>query len=119
MMFAIAVTITANSCKTGFSKGTYISSLESFVNAVERDYQGFDETDWQRADQKMTAFSDKYGSYVDQFTTDEKRKVSKLMTKYQAIRVKAKVSGVVKGIGDIIDQGVGAFDGLLEGIDIK
>ncbi len=119
MMLAIAVVISTNSCETGFSKGTYISALERFVNSVEQDYQGFDETDWQRADQRMTAFSDKYGSYADQFTTDDKRKVSKLMTKYQVIRGKAKVSGVVKDIGNIIDQGAGVLEGLMEGIDVN
>ena len=116
MMFAILVTISANSCKTGFSKGSYISSLEKFVNSVEQNYQDYDETDWQRADERMTAFNEKYDKYSDKFTADERRKVSKLMTKYEMIRGKAKVTGFFKGIGDIIDQGLGTVEGMLEGI---
>lgn len=116
MMFAIVVIVSANSCKTGFSKGTYISALENFVTSVEQDYEKYDETDWQRADERMTAFNEKYDKYSDKFTAEERRKVSKLMTKYEVIRGKAKVSGFFKGIGDIIDEGLGTVEGVLEGI---
>lgn len=116
LMLAMAVTISTNSCKTGFSKGTYISSLERFVTSVEENYQGFDETDWQHAEERMVAFSDDYSKYADQFSSDERRKVSELMSKYEVIRGKAKVSGFIKGIGDIIDQGIGAFEGVLKGL---
>lgn len=116
LMLAIVVTISANSCKTGFSKGTYISTLESFVTSVEQDYQDYDETDWQRADERMTAFNENYEKYADKFTSDERRKVSKLMTKYEVVRGKAKVSGFFNGISDIIDQGMGTVEGVLEGL---
>lgn len=116
LMLAMAVTISTNSCKTGFSKGTYISSLERFVTSVEENYQGFDETDWQHAEERMVAFSDDYSKYADQFSSDERREVSKLMSKYKVIRGKAKVSGFLKGIEDIIDDGMGAVEGVLEGV---
>ena len=116
MMFAFVALLLANSCKTGFSKGTYISTLERFVTSVEKNYHDYDETDWQRADERMTAFSEDYGKYVDKFTPDERREVSKLMTKYEVVRGKAKVSGFFKGIGDVIDQGMGTVEGVLEGI---
>lgn len=116
LMLAMVVTISANSCKTGFSKGTYISALESFVTSVEQDYQDYDETDWQRADERMTAFNENYEKYADKFTSDERRKVSKLMTKYEVVRGKAKVSGFFNGINDIIDQGMGTVEGVLEGL---
>lgn len=64
----------------------------------------------------MTAFIEKYDKYADKFTSEERRKVSKLMTKYEVIRGKAKVSGFFKSIGDIIDEGLGTFEGVLEGI---
>lgn len=111
----LALAFAANSCKTGFSKGTYISSLESFVTSVEQDYEDYDETDWQRTDERMKAFNEDYDKYADKFTTDERRKVSKLMTKYEVIRGKAKVSGLFQGIGDVIDQGMGVVEGVLEG----
>lgn len=116
LMLAMVVTISANSCKIGFSKGTYISTLESFVTSVEQDYQDYDETDWQRADERMTAFNENYEKYADKFTSDERRKVSKLMTKYEVVRGKAKVSGFFNGINDIIDQGMGTVEGVLEGL---
>ena len=116
MMFAIAVIVFASSCKTVVSKGTYISALERFVTSVEQDYQDYDEADWQRADERMTAFIEKYDKYADKFTSEERRKVSKLMAKYEVIRGKAKVSGFFKSIGDIIDEGLGTFEGVLEGI---
>lgn len=116
MMFAVVVTISANSCKTGFSKGTYISALEKFVNSVEQNYPDYDETDWQRADERMTAFNEDYDKYADSFTSEDKQKVAKLMSKYEVIRGKAKVSGFFQGIDDIIDQGIGTVEGVLEGI---
>ena len=116
MMFAIVMTIFANSCKTVVSKGTYISALERFVTSVEQDYKKYDQTDWQRADERMTAFIEKYDKYADKFTSEERRKVSKLMTKYEVIRGKAKVSVFFKCIEDIIDEGLGTFEGVLEGI---
>ena len=116
LMFAMAVTILTNSCKTGFSKGTYISSLERFVTSVEENYQGFNEADWQHAEERMVAFSDDYSKYADQFSSDERREVSKLMSKYKVIRGKAKVSGFFQGIEEIIDEGKGAVEGVLEGI---
>jgi len=116
IMFAIVVVVSANSCKTGFSKRTYVSALESFVTSVEQGYEKYDETDWQRADERMTAFNEKYDKYADKFTAEERRKVSKLMTKYEVIRGKAKVSGFFKGIGNIIDEGMGTIEGVLEGV---
>ena len=116
LVFAIMVAITTNSCRTGFSKDTYISSLESFVNSVEQDYEQYDETDWQRADERIAEFKEDYDKYADKFTSEETRLVSKLMTKYEVIQGKAKVSGFFQGVGDIIDQGVGAVEGVLEGI---
>ena len=116
MMLAFVVTISANSCKTGFSKGTYISSLESFVDSVEQDYQHYDEADWQSADERMTAFKEDYEKYTNDFTSEERRNVSKLMSKYDTIQKKAGVTGFFKGIGDIIDQGIGTVEGVLEGL---
>ena len=116
VMLAMIATITLNSCKTGFSKGTYISSLERFVTSVEQDYQNYDEKDWESADERMAAFVEKYEKYEDKFTTEERRNVSKLMTKYDVIRSKAKVSGFFKGIGNIIDEGMGTLEGVLEGL---
>ncbi len=116
MLFASMVTLMSNSCKTGFSKETYVAALERFVTSVEQDYQSFDETDWQYADERMIAFNEDYDKYADKFTSEERIKVSKLMSKYNTIRAKARVSGVFQDISDIIDIGIGTVEGVLEGI---
>ena len=116
LLLTMLVVISANSCKTGFSKNTYISTLERFVNSVEQDYQGFSETDWQRADERMTAFAEDYEKYAEEFTSEDRRKVAKLMTKYEVVRSEAKVSGFFHGLGDIIDEGLGTLEGVLEEI---
>ena len=38
------------------------------------------------------------------------------MTKYEVVRGEAKVSGFFHGIGDIIDEGLGTLEGVLEEI---
>ncbi len=40
--------VLANSCGTGFSKSTYISALERFVNKVEQNCGEYSSEDWQQ-----------------------------------------------------------------------
>lgn len=116
MLSAMVVTIVLSSCETGFSKKTYISSLEKFVTKVEENWKEYDEKEWEKADARMEAFEEKYDKYADDFTKDEAKKVLKLMTKYSTIRLKARVKSGWEELTGAYETGKGVVEGVMEGV---
>ena len=88
LSFTIVAAIVLSSCATGYSKSSYISSLEKFVGKVENNWKSYDEDDWTRSNKTMDAFKEKYSKYSEEFTEKDELKVAKLMAKYQWLCVK-------------------------------
>lgn len=114
---ALALFITTSSCQTGYSKSSYVSKLEKFVNKVEVNCNDYNERDWNKADERMTAFKQKYEKYEEKFTSTERRTVKRAMWKYRRIRIKAGLKDVWGDVTGAYDEGKGFLEDLNEGIE--
>lgn len=101
---AFMLLIVVSSCSTGYSKSSYISSLENFINKVEKGWMSYDTDDWTKADERMDAYLEKYDEYVDEFSKEEKQKVIKLIAKYQWIYVKRTGKDIKDRVSTWIDE---------------
>lgn len=120
-LFYLSITIVAaivlSSCATGYSKSSYISSLEKFVGKVENNWKSYDEDDWTNADKKMKAFEEKYDKYSDDFTDNEIKDIVLLMARYKLTRAKATGKSWLKDIKGWFNDNKDFFDEALE--DLK
>lgn len=105
------------SCATGYSKTSYISSLEKFVDKVENDWKSYDEDDWTNADEKMEVFEEKYDKYSEDLTDEEKKDVVLLIARYKLVRAKATGNTWLKDIKGWFNDNKDVFDEALE--DLK
>lgn len=103
-----------NSCQTGYSKSSYINSLEKFVNKTEDNWRSYDDGDWNKADERMELFKEKYDKYIEKFSTEEKKKVSKLMIKYKFIRLKGGAKGLWEDLTGMYEEGKGMVEGVID-----
>lgn len=102
---ALMVTLATSSCQTGYSKSSYVSALEKFVNDVEKNGMSFSDKDWAKADERMEAFKEKQEKYLNDFSKDEKRKVSRMMRRYKFLKIKYTVKGYLEDGKSIMEEG--------------
>lgn len=102
---ALMVAFAASSCQTGYSKSSYVSALEKFVNNVEKKGKSFSDNDWAKADERIEAFKEKREKYVNDFSKDEKRKVSRMMRRYKFLKIKYTVKGFLEDGESIMEEG--------------
>lgn len=119
IVYCVAVLLTMNSCQTGYSKSSYITSFEKFVEKVEANYSDYDEKDWERVDKRMAAFEKKFDKYAEKFTTEEKKKVSKLILKYKYVRGKAKVKSLFSDLSTVVEGGISAVGDIYEDMETE
>lgn len=117
LLCAIVISIAASSCTTGYSKKTYISSLEKFVARVEADGKKYDSEDWEKADERMVAFEEKYDKYADDFSDKEVKDIVILMAKYKVAHAKATGNRWLNGIKGWFNDNQGVLDETLK--DLK
>lgn len=115
----VTVLLAMNSCQTGYSKSSCIASFEKFVEKVEANYSDYDEKDWERMDKRMAAFEEKFDKYADKFTSEEKRKVSKLTLKYKYVRGKAKVKNLFSDLSTMVEGGISAVGDIYEDMETE
>ena len=114
---ALALVFAASSCQTGYSKSSYVTKLEKFVNKVDMHWKDYNVRDWNKADERMTAFKQKYKKYEEKFTSAERRTVKKTMRRYRLIRIKAGLNDVWGDVTGAYDEGKGLLEDLNDGIE--
>ena len=87
------------------SKKTYISKFDEFVSETSTNYKNFSETDWAKADTTFAHFENEYSNkWNKDLTADENTRINELKGKYQALKVKAGLLDLKKGVNDLIEQ---------------
>ena len=119
LAFAAILLLTLNSCTTGYSKDSYIRSLERFVTSVENHCDNFDEQDWDRADRRMAAFREQYSRYEKKFSRNDVKRVAKLMTRYAFLRGKSAVTDFWDELKTSIEWGMGAAQELFQDVSLE
>jgi cell division protein FtsL len=83
-----------------------MTSFDSFVTKVSRNYNTYTEKEWQEADKEFTDFTEvEYVKYESIMTEEETGKVNSLIGKYEAYKLKAGLGGLKNQISNSIQQG--------------
>jgi len=117
LLCALVISIAASSCATGYSKKTYISSLEKFVSQVEEKCNKYDDDDWAKVDERMEAFEEKYEKYSDDFTTEELKELAKIKGRYALVRAKSAGKSLMEGIKNLFEDNKAVIEGYMESLE--
>lgn len=117
VLCAFTIILAANSCTTGYSKSSYVSKFEKFVNKVETHCNDYTERDWNKADERFDAFLEKREKYEEKFTSTERKIVRRAIWKYRRIRIKAGLKDVWGDVTEAYDEGKGFLEDLNESIE--
>ena len=116
ILFTTALCMVVCSCVTGFSKSTYISSLDKYVSQLEENWKSFDEDDWTKVDERMKAFDLKYEKYSEDFTKEELKELAKIMGRYAYVRAKSTGKSWLKSVKDMFEDNKDLFDDMFDGL---
>jgi len=87
------------------SKKTYISKFDEFVSKTSSNCKDFNEKDWAKADSTFALLeNDNLKKWANGLTPDESKHINELKGKYYALKVKAGIKGIKKGLNDLIEQ---------------
>ena len=110
----IVICLFSSSCTTGYSKKTYISSLDKYITKIEENWKTYDAKDWVKVDERMEAFEQKFDKYAEDFTKEESKEVTRYMRRYYLVRVKAKGNEWAQDFNDWYDRNKEKIDDALE-----
>ena len=100
--FFLGLFLILQSCE---SKKSYISKFDEFVSETSTNYKNFSETEWAKADTTFAHFENEYSNkWNKDLTADENTRINELKGKYQALKVKAGLLDLKKGVNDLIEQ---------------
>lgn len=97
------------------TKADYLSSFNSFVEEVKRNYPSYDDSDWEWADKKYDLFTGReYEYYEGTYTAKEKEEIGRLKGAYAKVKIKKTAGDVKEGLKEVISSGKGVLKGLWE-----
>ena len=97
LYYIIFISIMAFSCSTPLSKESYLEKFETFVSEVSENYETFSDKDWEKKTEKYEKFSNEwYEKFEDDFTWQEKLKITGLKAKFQYYKVLNQSSSAIK-----------------------
>lgn len=83
------------------SKESYIQEVDQFVEKVKKESAHYTEKDWEKADKEFTRLTENaYKEFAEDLSLDEKMELAKSQTAYTALKAKAGIKSLGKGIED-------------------
>ncbi len=102
-------------CSALYTKDNYISDFKAFVDKVEKNYEGYKETDWVAIEKTYQKFAvEDYETYKEKLTETDKNAIGKLKGAYNMIKLKKEAKNIFENTKDIVDQAAGFIEGSAE-----
>lgn len=95
----------------------YVDSFESFVERVEKNASSYSQEQWEKNDEKLQNYIERYDKEKQKLSSDEKRKVGELTVRYYKARMKSLGLNIIGEIGGWIDYLQGFADGITKDIE--
>ncbi|MFN8298380.1 MAG: DUF6565 domain-containing protein [Chitinophagales bacterium] len=92
-----------NSCKSSEEK--LIDEINAFVSNVEQNKKEFSENDWENSDQTIESLQQKYEQLKDNMSPQQRLAVNEQVGKYQALRLRSGLNGLIDLKDKIVDFG--------------
>ena len=95
----------------------YVDSFERFVERVEKNASSYSKEQWEKNDEQLNKYVERYKTEKAKLSTDEKREVGRLTVRYYKARVKSFGHNIFGEIGDWLDYIKGFADEIKEDIE--
>ena len=95
----------------------YVNSFERFVERVEKNASSYSQEQWERNDQHLQEFVERYNKKKQKLSPEQKRKVGELPGRYYKARVKSMGLNILGEIGGWLDYIKGFADEIMEDIE--
>lgn len=95
----------------------YLNGFERFVERVERNASTYSQEQWNRNDEHLQKFIERYDKEKQKLSSDEKRKVGELTVRYYKARVKSMGLNILDEIGGWLDFLEGFADEIMKDIE--
>ena len=95
----------------------YVNSFERFVERVEKNASSYSQEQWNRNDEHLQKFIERYDKEKQKLSSDEKRKVGELTVRYYKARVKSMGLNILDEIGGWLDFLEGFADEIMKDIE--
>jgi len=97
--YILFIAIMVFSCSTPLSKESYLKKFEAFTAKVSDKGESYSKKDWIKATERYEKFSGEwYEKFKDDFTWQEKLKITGLKTKFQYYRVLYQSTAAIKDL---------------------
>ena len=91
--------------------------LDKFVEKTEKEYKNYTEKEWEKSKAEYQSLVAEWEENYDSYSTSDKVRAMKAMSRYGTMVVQSEVSGASETISDIIESIPEAINDIIEGID--
>jgi secreted Zn-dependent insulinase-like peptidase len=95
----------------------YVDSFERFVERVEKNASSYSQEQWEKNDEKLQNYIERYDKEKKKLSSDEKKKVGELTVRYYKARVKSLRLNILGEIGDWIDYLQGFANEIMKDVE--
>lgn len=95
----------------------YVDSFERFVERVEKNASSYSQEQWEKNDERLQSFIERYDKEKQNLPSDEKRRVGELTVRYYKARVKSLGLNILGEIEDWIDYLQGFADEIMKNVE--
>lgn len=96
---------------------SYVKSFEHFVERVEKNASSYSKEQWNRNDEQLQKYVERYNTEKSKLSTDEKRKVGELTVRYYKARVKSMGINIFGEIKDWLDYIEGFANEIMKDVE--
>ena len=108
---ALAITI---GCATTMSLP---DQLDKFVEKTEKEYKNYTEDEWKKSQEEFEALSAQINENYDSFSTTDKVRSMKAMSKYGSFVLEKELAGASNTIGSVLESIPEAINEIIDDID--
>ena len=95
----------------------YVDSFERFVERVEKNASSYSQEQWEKNDERLQSFIERYDKEKQNLPSDEKRKVGELTVRYYKARAKSLGLNILGEIGDWLDYLQGFANEIMKDVE--
>ncbi len=95
----------------------YVDSFERFVERVEKNASSYSQEQWEKNDERLQNFIERYDKEKKKLSSDDKKKVGELTVRYYKARVKSMGFGILDEIGGWLDYLEGFANEIMKDVE--
>lgn len=95
----------------------YVDNFERFVERVEKNVSSCSQEQWEKNDERLQNFIERYDKEKKKLSSDDKKKVGELTVRYYKARVKSMGFSILDEIGGWLDYLEGFANEIMKDVE--